>query len=37
MDVEKIYDLLFKLYSEQEQVKIVYKIVEASADQDVKS
>lgn len=26
MDVEKFYELLFKLYSEKENVKIDYKI-----------
>ncbi len=35
MDVEKIYDLLLKLYAEQEQIKINYKIVKVSASQDV--
>ena len=35
MDVEKIYDLLLKLYTEQEQIKINYKIVKVSAGQDV--
>lgn len=35
MDVEKIYDLLLKLYAEQEQIKIKYEIVEVSANQDV--
>lgn len=34
MDVEKIYDLLVKLYCEQEQIKVDYKIVEVGADQD---
>ncbi len=34
MDVEKIYDLLLKLYAEQEQIKIKYEIVKASASQD---
>lgn len=34
MDVQKIYDLLFKLYCEQEQVKVDYKIVKVGADQD---
>lgn len=34
MDVEKIYDLLLKLYAEQEQIKINYKIVKVSASQD---
>lgn len=34
MDVEKVYDLLLKLYAEQEQIKINYQIVKVSADQD---
>lgn len=34
MDVEKFFDLLFKLYGEQEQVKIEYKLVKVSANQD---
>lgn len=35
MDVEKVYDLLLKLYAEQEQIKIKYEIVKVSANQDV--
>ena len=27
MDVEKIYDLLLKLYCEQEKIKVEYRIV----------
>ena len=36
MDVEKIYDLLLKLYCEQEQIKVEYKLVKV-ADQDAKA
>ena len=36
MDVEKIYDLLLKLYCEQEQIKVEYKLVKVAA-QDVKA
>lgn len=27
MDPQKFYDLLFKLYAEQEQIKIEYKVI----------
>lgn len=27
MDPQKFYDLLFKLYAEQEQIKIGYKVI----------
>lgn len=29
MDPQKFYDLLFKLYAEQEQIKIEYKVIKA--------
>ena len=36
MDVEKIYDLLLRLYCEQEQIKVEYKLVKV-AGQDAKA
>ncbi len=36
MDVEKIYEMLIKLYAEQEKIKIDYQIVKVAADQDGK-
>lgn len=32
MDVEKIYDLLLKLYCEQEKIKVEYKIVKVPSE-----
>lgn len=37
MDPQKFYDLLFKLYSEQEQIKIEYKVVKISEQKVSKS